>query len=75
MTYRTLAYAVVGRVATITLMRPARMNAINLVMPGEIAAAVDAANRDDGVHAIVLAGAGEGFCSGYVAASASSAAA
>src|SRR5512141_1527303 len=65
MTYRTLAYAVAGRVATITLARPERMNAINLEMPGEIAAAVDAANRDDAVHVIVLAGAGEGFCSGY----------
>ena len=65
MTYRTLAYAVADRVATITLNRPERMNAINLAMPGEIAAAVDVANRDDGVHVIVLAGAGEGFCSGY----------
>ncbi len=42
MTYRTLAYAVAGRVATITLNRPERMNAISLEMPGEIAAAVDA---------------------------------
>jgi enoyl-CoA hydratase len=65
MSYRTLSYAVDGRVATITLDRPGRMNAINLEMPGEIAAAVDAANADDGVHVIVLTGAGEGFCSGY----------
>ncbi len=65
MTYRTLAYAVAGRVATITLDRPGRMNAIDLEMPGEIAAAVDRANRDDAVHVIVLTGAGEGFCSGY----------
>jgi len=65
MTYRTIAYAVDGRVATITLNRPERLNAISLDMPGEIAAAVDAANRDDAVHVIVLAGAGDGFCSGY----------
>jgi enoyl-CoA hydratase len=65
MSYRTLSYAVDGRVATITLDRPGRLNAINLEMPGEIAAAVDAANADDGVHVIVLTGAGEGFCSGY----------
>jgi len=38
------------------------MNAISLDMPGEIAAAVDEANRDDGVHVIVLTGAGDGFC-------------
>jgi enoyl-CoA hydratase len=65
MSYQTLTYAVDGRVATITLDRPGRMNAINLEMPGEIADAVDRANRDDAVHVIVLAGAGEGFCSGY----------
>ena len=65
MTCRSISYAVEGRVATITLNRPERMNAISLDMPGAIAAAVDAANRDDAVHVIVLAGAGEGFCSGY----------
>jgi enoyl-CoA hydratase len=65
MTYRSIDYATDGRVATITLNRPARMNAISLEMPGEIAAAVEEANRDDGVHAIVLTGAGDGFCSGY----------
>ena len=65
MTYRSIDYATDGRVATITLDRPARMNAISLDMPGEIAAAVDEANRDDGVHVIVLTGAGDGFCSGY----------
>jgi enoyl-CoA hydratase len=65
MTFRSIHYATDGRVATITLNRPARMNAISLEMPGEIAAAVEEANRDDGVHVIVLAGAGDGFCSGY----------
>jgi enoyl-CoA hydratase len=65
MDFRTLGYSVEGRVATITLDRPDRMNAISLDMPAEIEAAVDAANHDDAVHVIVLAGAGEGFCSGY----------
>jgi len=65
MSYSTLQYSVDGRIATITLDRPERMNAINLAMPGEIAAAVDRANRDDAVHVIVLTGAGEGFCGGY----------
>jgi len=57
MTYQTILYAVDGRVARITLNRPARMNAINLAMPGEIAAAVEQANSDDAVHVIVLTGA------------------
>ncbi|RPI13791.1 MAG: crotonase/enoyl-CoA hydratase family protein [Lysobacterales bacterium] len=65
MDFQTLRYSVDGRIATITLHRPERMNAINLAMPGEIAEAVDRANRDDAVHVIVLTGAGEGFCSGY----------
>jgi len=65
MAYQTLTYAVEGRIATITLNRPERMNAINLEMPGEIGDAVDRANRDDAVHVIVLTGAGAGFCSGY----------
>ena len=65
MGYRAITYGVDGRVATLTLNRPERMNAISLAMPGEIAAAVEAANRDDQVHVIVLTGAGAGFCSGY----------
>jgi enoyl-CoA hydratase len=65
MTHRSILYSVAGRVATITLNRPDRMNAISLDMPGEIAAAVAEANRDDSVHVIVLTGAGDGFCSGY----------
>ena len=65
MTYKTLLYQTSDRVATLTLNRPERMNAINLDMPAEIAAAVNEANHDDEVHVIVLTGAGEGFCSGY----------
>ncbi|MCW5772066.1 MAG: crotonase/enoyl-CoA hydratase family protein [Rhodospirillaceae bacterium] len=65
MAYKTLTYKREGRIARITLNRPRRLNAISAAMPGEIAAAVAAANADDKVHAIVLAGAGRAFCSGY----------
>ena len=65
MTFQDICYDTSGRVATITLNRPARLNAISLAMPGEIAAAVDLANRDDAVHVIVLTGQGRAFCSGY----------
>jgi enoyl-CoA hydratase len=61
----TLRYAVTGRIARITLNRPQRLNAINDRMPGEIRRAVEAANADDAVHVIVLAGAGRAFCAGY----------
>ena len=65
MRYTTLKYAVVGRIARITLNRPARLNAIDDKMPREIRRAVEAANADDRVHVIVLAGAGRAFCAGY----------
>ena len=64
-TFTALTYTVAGRIATITLNRPERLNAINGAMPGEIRAAVEAANADDAVHVIVLQGAGKAFCAGY----------
>ena len=65
MTFETLLYEARDRVATITLNRPDRLNAISLGMPGEIRAAVERANEDDDVHVIVLQGAGRSFCAGY----------
>lgn len=62
---KTLKLSVDGRIATITLNRPERMNAIDDQMPGEIRKAVDWANADDRVHVIVLRGAGDAFCAGY----------
>lgn len=63
--FSTLLYGIEGPVATITLNRPERLNAINDAMPGEIAAAVDRAEADPGVHVIIVKGAGKGFCGGY----------
>ena len=63
--FSTLHIAVQGRIATITLNRPERLNAINDEMPGEIRQAVELANADDRVHVIVLRGAGDAFCAGY----------
>lgn len=65
MEFSSLTYDVDGRIATITLNRPDRLNAINDEMPAEIAAAVDAAEADDDVHVIVVTGAGRAFSSGY----------
>src|SRR5690606_9576572 len=65
MEFQTLTYSVEGRVATITLDRPERLNAIDDRMPAEIAAAVDLAEEDDDVHVVVVTGAGRAFCSGY----------
>ena len=57
MTFTSLTYATAGRIARITLNRPERLNAIDEKMPGEIRAAVERANADDGIHVIVLQGA------------------
>ncbi len=64
-TFSTLNIAVAGRIATITLNRSERLNAINDDMPGQIRRAVEAANSDDRVHVIVVRGAGKAFCAGY----------
>ena len=65
MHYQDICYDTDGRIATITLDRPKRLNAISLGMPGEIAHAVERANRDDAIHVILLTGRGRAFCSGY----------
>jgi len=65
MEFTTLTYAVADRIATITLNRPERLNAINDAMPAEIRAAVEMAETDDDVHVIVITGAGRAFCAGY----------
>jgi enoyl-CoA hydratase len=65
MDFGTVSYTAKDRVATITLNRPNRFNAINATMPDDIAAAFTHANDDDSVHVVVLTGAGPGFCGGY----------
>ncbi len=54
-----------GRIARITLNRPEVMNAIDDDLPTELEECVERANADDGVHVIVLSGAGRAFCAGY----------
>jgi enoyl-CoA hydratase len=54
-----------GRVQRVTLDRPERGNAIDARMPGELAAAVEAADLDPRVHVMVVSGRGKGFCGGY----------
>ena len=63
--FNTLTYTTKDRVCEITLNRPERLNAISQEMPGEIRRAVEMAEEDENVHAVVIQGAGKGFCSGY----------
>lgn len=62
--YREIAYAVTDRIATVTLDRPDRLNAWTPGMEEELRAAMAEAARDDGVRAVLLTGAGRGFCAG-----------
>ncbi|MGX9937906.1 enoyl-CoA hydratase [Advenella kashmirensis] len=64
MTYETLKYAVDDAIATITLNRPERMNALTKVMEAELRSAIETAGRDGAVRAIILTGAGRAFCAG-----------
>ncbi|WKK14855.1 crotonase/enoyl-CoA hydratase family protein (plasmid) [Rhodococcus ruber] len=65
MTFQTIDYAVDGPIATITLNRPERLNALIPPMPAEIEEAVLAAGADSSVSVIVLRGAGRAFCAGF----------
>ena len=61
---RTVNYRVDDGVATITLNRPERLNAINKNLLRDFLQALRDANGDEQVKAIVLQGAGRAFCAG-----------
>jgi len=65
MAYETIIYEVKGPVATITLNRPDALNAISQQMTAELHRALDEAEADAHVRAIILTGAGRGFSAGY----------
>jgi enoyl-CoA hydratase/carnithine racemase len=64
MDYQEIRYDLKDRVLTLTLDRPDRLNAFTGRMLNELLDAVDRADADDEVRAIVLTGAGRGFCAG-----------
>ena len=53
-----------GPVRVVTLNRPATLNAFTAALHGELLTALQAAADDAGVRAVVLTGAGRGFCAG-----------
>jgi enoyl-CoA hydratase/carnithine racemase len=63
-TFETIRYAVEAGVCTVTLDRPDKLNALNATMLEELLAAVDAADADDAVRAVIVTGAGRAFCAG-----------
>ena len=59
-----LSYEKSGHIARVTLNRPERLNAISFEMLEALTQALEDADRDREIRAIVLTGAGRGFCSG-----------
>src|SRR6476469_6146101 len=64
MPYTDILYSVDDFVATITLNRPEKLNAWTSEMDADVHHAVERAAADDAVRAIVITGAGRGFCAG-----------
>jgi enoyl-CoA hydratase/carnithine racemase len=64
MDYTQISYDVSDRVATITLNRPDQLNAFTNTMMRELIDAFDRVDADDEVRAVIVTGAGRGFCAG-----------
>ena len=65
MPYEQVLYEKTGPVATITLNRPQALNAISRELEDELHRALDEADADESVRAIILTGAGRAFSAGY----------
>lgn len=63
-TYQTILVDKSENIMTITFNRPDRLNALNGQMLMDTLAALDDADADDDVKAIIFTGAGRGFCAG-----------
>jgi enoyl-CoA hydratase len=64
-TSQEILYGVDEQIATITLNRPERMNALTHDLEGELHRTFDKADADRDVRVIILTGAGRAFCAGY----------
>ncbi|MBK8073310.1 MAG: 2-(1,2-epoxy-1,2-dihydrophenyl)acetyl-CoA isomerase [Ramlibacter sp.] len=64
MTESTVLYSTQGAVAQVTLNRPQALNSFTRRMHQELWSALDQAEADASIRALVLTGAGRGFCAG-----------
>ena len=64
MSFAEIRYDVADGIATVTLDRPAKLNALTGSMLGELLAALDLVDADDGARVLIVTGAGRAFCAG-----------
>lgn len=64
MQFEAIKYEVEDQILTITLNRPDKLNAYNRQMQADLIAAFDASDKDDNIRAVIVTGAGRGFCAG-----------
>jgi len=64
MDFNEILFAREGGVATLTLNRPDRLNALTSKMYQEIRAIAEQIKRDDRIKALIITGSGKGFCAG-----------
>lgn len=65
MQFETVIYETADRIATVTLNRPEKLNALSLQLQQEIVAAMKAAEADRDVRVVILRANGRAFCAGY----------
>ena len=64
MSYEAIEFEVHDGVALLTMNRPARRNALDMVMRGEIPDAIARVHREPAIRALIITGAGGHFCAG-----------
>lgn len=64
MAYETITFSVADRIATITVNRPDKLNALNARVIAELGEAIDAARSDSSVGGVLVTGAGRAFVAG-----------
>ncbi len=65
MTYQTVRVDFDGKIMTVTLNRPTKMNAMSPTLLAELKQALDHAAQDDAISVVVLQSTGKVFCAGY----------
>ena len=63
--FTTIDYDVADAVATLTLDRPDRLNALDSTMERELLEVWDLVDADDAVRAVIVTGRGRAFCAGF----------